>query len=288
MSLFKRNVETGKHLRASTWRKIAIGTWNPPGDPSVYGILEFDVQPALQYMEEIRQRTGRKITLTHFVGKVIAKAYERHPDLNCLLRWGRLYPRKTIDVFFQIATDMNGKDLSGSTIKNANLKKLEEIADELQAKAKSVREHGDPAFRKMKSTMSWVPGLVMNPLLKVVSFILYTLNIWSPLLGNPQDSFGSVMVTNIGSLGLDAAFAPLVPYSRVPLVLAVGVTKETPVVRNGKIEVANLLRICATFDHRLIDGVHASHIVKTVNELFADPKKVDAPFTGASRSLEKH
>ncbi len=81
------------------------------------------------------------------------------------------------------------------------------------------------------------------------------------------------MVTNIGSLGLDTAFAPLVPYSRVPVLLAVGSAMDRPWVREGKLCVAKVLRICVTLDHRLIDGVHASHMAKTVQKIFADPER---------------
>jgi pyruvate dehydrogenase E2 component (dihydrolipoamide acetyltransferase) len=81
------------------------------------------------------------------------------------------------------------------------------------------------------------------------------------------------MITSIGSLGLDMAFAPLVPYSRVPLLIAVGVVQDTPVVRDGRIEVAKVSRLCVTLDHRLIDGMHASHMAKTLLATFANPEK---------------
>ena len=41
------------------------------------------------------------------------------------------------------------------------------------------------------------------------------------------------MITNIGSLGLDTAYAPLVPFSRVPLLFAIGEAKQHVFVENG-------------------------------------------------------
>ena len=40
------------------------------------------------------------------------------------------------------------------------------------------------------------------------------------------------MVTNVGVLGLEEAHVPLVPYSRVPLLLALGAIRETLVARD--------------------------------------------------------
>jgi pyruvate dehydrogenase E2 component (dihydrolipoamide acetyltransferase) len=101
---------------------------------------------------------------------------------------------------------------------------------------------------------------------------MYTLNLWTPLLGSPRDPFGSCMITSIGSLGLDMAFAPLVPYSRVPLLIAVGAARETPVVRDGRLTVALISRLCVTIDHRLIDGMHAAKMAKTMLAVFANPE----------------
>jgi hypothetical protein len=126
----------------------------------------------------------------------------------------------------------------------------------------------------MKTSMKLLPGFLAHFFVNLTGHIMYGLNVWSPLLGVPKDPFGSAMVTNVGSLGLETAFVPLVPYSRCPLLLAVAAIKEKTVVKNGKIEIAKTLQICATFDHRIIDGVHASHMVRTIHQVFANPSLV--------------
>jgi pyruvate dehydrogenase E2 component (dihydrolipoamide acetyltransferase) len=79
------------------------------------------------------------------------------------------------------------------------------------------------------------------------------------------------MITNIGSLGLDHAFVPLVPYSGVPILLALGATKQVPVVDDGKLAVGHAMNICATFDHRFIDGVHAASLARIVRSWIERP-----------------
>ena len=72
--------------------------------------------------------------------------------------------------------------------------------------------------------------------------------------GVPKDALGSVMITNVGSLGLEEAYVPLVPYSRVPLLLALGKVKDEAVVIDKNIEILPMMKIFATFDHRILDG----------------------------------
>ncbi|MBI4925047.1 MAG: 2-oxo acid dehydrogenase subunit E2 [Bdellovibrio sp.] len=271
-SLISKNVDLGPPLFLSSWRKVAIGTWKTVGDPSVYGCLEIDVSAALAYIEKLRQKTGLRITLSHFTGMTFAKVLKENPSINCVLRFGRLYPRKNIDIFFQVASDTTGEDLSGMTVRNADQKTITKIAQEIEARVNLIKQKKDTSFTKMKNLMGGLPGWASSFILGFAGFFMYTLNLWSPLLGSPKDAFGSMMLTNIGSLGLDMAFAPLVPYSRIPLLIALGSTYDAVVARDGKAHITKMIRICATFDHRLIDGVKASHMVKATKRIFANPE----------------
>ena len=275
MTLISKNVRYEKVLRISSWRKVAIGTWRTAGDPSVYGMVEVEVDRVLAYLQKLRESSGQKLTLTHFIGKALANTIAQHPHINCVLRFGRLYRRKSVDVFFQVASDMKGDDLSGMTIRNVDQKPLVDMAVEMHQRVHKIRHEGDQDYKKVKQTIGWIPGFFARFLIDFTSFLQYTLNIWSPLLGSPRDPFGSLMITNIGTLGLDSAFAPLVPYSRVPLLVAVGAVAERPVYKNGNLVKASVCRICATFDHRVIDGVHASHMVQTFKKYFENPDLVE-------------
>jgi pyruvate dehydrogenase E2 component (dihydrolipoamide acetyltransferase) len=159
------------------------------------------------------------------------------------------------------------------TIHQAEAKPLLEIAKEINKKVGAVKNHSDRTYKKMKSIVSLLPSCFTGILLDLSSFLQYSLNLWSPLLGTPKDPLGSIQITNIGSIGLDFAFAPLVPYSRVPMVIAVGAIKDQVVAKDGKAVVVPMLRLCVTFDHRLIDGAHAAKLAKVAEAIFCAPDK---------------
>ena len=272
MRWLQRHVPLGAPLTITSWRKVAIGTWRTATDASIYLMLEVNAEPALAYLATLNTRTETRVTLSSFVGKVVAETLRRHPEINCVLRFGRLYPRQTVDLFFQVATDPLGQDLSGTTIRQADTKSVETIAAELQADVARIRRDGDVAFKRMKELMGALPGVLAGPLLRLSGFFSYTLNLWTPLHGTPRDPFGSVMITNIGSLGLEVAFAPLVPYSRVPLVIAIGAVRERPTVVDHQVVAARVITLCMTVDHRLLDGVQVGRMAKTVQAMFGSPE----------------
>lgn len=262
-----RNLQLSK-LELSSWRKIALGSWGRGGDPSVYATLDFNASLLCERQKRYAERTGKRApTVTAIVAAATAAVMHEYPQLNGMVRWGRIYLRPSVTLFLQTAVDDAGRELSGLSIADAEHKSLEQIVDEIQAKASAIRGDRDPAFKKIKGQFRYVPVFLTRFLLEAVAFLTYTLNLDLSRLGLPRDPFGSVMITSIGSLGLDQAFAPLVPYSRVPLLLAIGTVRDQPVVIDGKLAVAPVFRICATFDHRFIDGVYAAKMAKAMRRL---------------------
>ena len=88
----------------------------------------------------------------------------------------------------------------------------------------------------------------------------------------PKDPFAGCIITNVGMLGLDVAYAPLVPYSRVPVILLVGEAKKRPIVdADGNVVAREIVTINATIDHRFCDGVLLGKMVRVIREAFDDP-----------------
>jgi pyruvate dehydrogenase E2 component (dihydrolipoamide acetyltransferase) len=50
-----------------------------------------------------------------------------------------------------------------------------------------------------------------------------------------------------------------------------GEIHEAPLVQDGEEVVGEATPLSATFDHRLLDGVHAANMVRLVKRLFGDP-----------------
>ena len=53
--------------------------------------------------------------------------------------------------------------------------------------------------------------------------------------------------------------------------------KDEAVVEGGQIVVGKVLRAFATFDHRVLDGMHAAKMSKTITRIFADPERELGP-----------
>lgn len=250
---------------------VAMHAWRFPRDPSIYGTLDVDASRALAYLDGLREQTGRKVTLAHLVGKAIAMALAEQPDVNAVIRRGhRVYLRERVDIFFQISAE-GGRNLSGATIWEADRQSQVDIADELRARAEQVRAHRDQQLQPMHERMRRVPSVLRGPLLRGLGYLTFDLNLDLSRLRLPYDAFGSAMVTNVGSFGLPRAWGALVPFSRVPIVMAVGAPEERPVAVDGAVTARPVLPLGATLDHRRVDGAQAGRLAARFRQILEDP-----------------
>src|SRR5258708_8772813 len=128
-----KNLEIVRKRNLSMFRKIALGTWGTVGDPSVYGTVELRMEKALEYLAAFKAKTGRRATVMHLVAKAAAAALRATPEANAVLRFRRLYLRKKVGVFFQVALTDAGPDaidLSGLVLHEVDEKSLAQICDE--------------------------------------------------------------------------------------------------------------------------------------------------------------
>jgi pyruvate/2-oxoglutarate dehydrogenase complex dihydrolipoamide acyltransferase (E2) component len=260
--------------KLSSWRRISLSAWERPSDPTVYGWLDIDVSRALAYLEALSRDTSSKVTLTHLVGKALALAIAEHPDVNGIVRRGRhIYTRSTVDIFFQVAYESGG-NLSGAKVSRADEKPLDEIAAELTGRARAIRSHDSHELSRSDASLGGVPPVLRKLALRAIETVTYDWGLDLSKLGVPNDGFGSAMVTNVGMFGLQHGFAPLVPFSRVPIVLTVGAVRDAAVVEQGEVIVRPVLSVGVTLDHRVLDGFQAGKLAQRFCDVMRDPAAV--------------
>lgn len=263
----------------SSWRKISLATWQASTDPTVHGAFEIDATPLLDFVQKYNTKNpDHTLSLTHIVTKALAIVLAEHPEINGVIRRGTIYLRNEVDIFLQVAVpskvEKRPADLSGALIRNTDKKSLMEISQELKKESHSIREEGKSTYSSSTNILNKMPVWLLKIALKVMSFLVHDVGVNWPKLGMPLDPFGSAMITSVGSLGVPSAFPPLVGFSRVPLILCVGMVVEKPWVVEGQVVARPVLDFCCAFDHRFIDGFTGAKMFKRFKELMNHPEQL--------------
>lgn len=254
----------------STRRKLAIATWSAPQEGNIYGKLTLDVEQALAFIDHLRATTGEKVTITHLVGKAVANALARAPGLNGRILFGKYIPHETVDVTYLVVLE-EGADLAKAKVCSADQKSVVEIAAELRGRAERLRGGKDPDFEKSKGAIRLLPTFLLRPVIWLTGWLSGALGVSIPALGVEKFAFGSCVITSVGMMGVDEGFAPPTPFARVPLLLAVGAIRPTPVAIDGQVVIRRQLILTATIDHRFVDGAGAAKMAKIVRETIENP-----------------
>jgi pyruvate/2-oxoglutarate dehydrogenase complex dihydrolipoamide acyltransferase (E2) component len=272
----------------STFRRLAVASWDPPRDPTTYGSLEVDATPLLAHLAAM-QALGSHVTLTHLIGRAVAVVLAERPHLNVVIRRRRFYRREDVDIFFQVALGADGAteselDLSGVLIRNADTKSTAAIAQEFETRVEAVRGDRDPALAGLRRTLGRVPPRLLPPLHRVLDWLQYTWNLALP--GLPRDPFGSAAITNVGMFGVRWGYAPLFPPAHCPIVILVGAVTRRPWVvddeQGERLEIRPVLPLHATFDHRVLDGVQAARFATRLEALLRNPASLDPAIAGGA------
>jgi pyruvate dehydrogenase E2 component (dihydrolipoamide acetyltransferase) len=266
----------------SSWRRIAAASWGPPLDPQIYGDLEIDATPLLAYLEEVRDATGVRVTVTHVVGRALGHALAAHPDINARLVRGRFHPRESIDIFF-VAAVAGGTDVSGVKIAHVDRKSLTEVASELTRRVERVRS-GEAEVGGSSKAVDSLPFSVLRRVLRLATWLTTDKNRNLKRLGLPRQPFGSAMVTSVGMFGVQKAYGPLSPLFRVPILALVSEITPKPVVIDEEIVVRPMLTVTATMDHRYLDGSHAAGLARNVRAYLENPAAFEPVATAAGVS----
>ncbi|AKQ45228.1 pyruvate dehydrogenase [Rufibacter radiotolerans] len=86
----------------------------------------------------------------------------------------------------------------------------------------------------------------------------------------PSDWEGSTFtISNLGMFGIDEFTAIINPPDAC--ILAVGGIKQTPVVKNGQIQIGNVMKVTLSCDHRVVDGAVGSAFLQTLKGFLENP-----------------
>ncbi|MDP2341943.1 MAG: 2-oxo acid dehydrogenase subunit E2 [Deltaproteobacteria bacterium] len=257
---------------ASSFRRMAASMWTNPTDPSIYGSMDVDVTSTLVFIEKFRKETGLQLTMTHVVARATAQAFAHHRELNAKVRfWGKLEQRQTVDLFVSVSTD-GGKDLSGVRMDATEDLSLTDMVHAIKGRARAIRDGDDATYQRSRNLFKTMPWFMARPALWLTDLLTNELHLDLPSQGMPRDPFGTCVITNVGSFGIDTAFAPFLPLARCPMLLLMTEVKDRAVVVDGELAVRPILRLCGTFDHRIIDGFHAGLLAKDIRTLVENPE----------------
>jgi pyruvate dehydrogenase E2 component (dihydrolipoamide acetyltransferase) len=256
------------------WRVTAAAIYTAPSDSRVYGSLDIDVTEAKRFMDAKRE-SGVKITMVHLTTAVLARAVAFDvPELNCFIRRGSVVGRKRLNVMVPVMLDSQS-GVSSVLVNDAHARPVSDLADDIREQAQMSRSGKESKASQNKYVLNRIPWPFRRAVFKFIKWLTVDLGVEMRSLGLSSDSFGSFIVSDIGSFGLTSGMAALFPAAKIPAVIIMGKMEEKPVVRDGEIVIRTILPLTGTFDHRIVDGMQIGKLGRAIHRNFKKPEWLD-------------
>ncbi|MEO6397417.1 MAG: 2-oxo acid dehydrogenase subunit E2, partial [Tepidiformaceae bacterium] len=82
-------------------------------------------------------------------------------------------------------------------------------------------------------------------------------------------SEGTFTITNLGAYGVETLIGIINPPQAA--ILGVGSVMSQPIVREGEIVVAQVMKIALSADHRVTDGAEGARFIKEIQSVLENP-----------------
>lgn len=257
----------------SNWRKVASTIYKKPIDSKIFGMVELDVTELERYIAE-KRKTGVKTTLTYLITLIIGRAIRQEvPELNTYVRRGKIIQRDKVDATVSVL--LPGGQMGSVKVENSDQLTTAEISDFIGKKISESRKGNENDTMQAKSLLAKLPWPFRNWLFKIYQTITIHWGISVPGIGLDSTSFGSYVVSNIGTVGLDTGYGSLLPSSNISFVFILGSINKKPVVIDDKIEIRRVMWLSSTLDHRVVDGSHGGSLFRVIKQIAKKPEILD-------------
>jgi pyruvate/2-oxoglutarate dehydrogenase complex dihydrolipoamide acyltransferase (E2) component len=225
---------------------------------NIQAIVEVDISEPRQMIQEHRQKTGERLSLTAYVVTCLAQAIAEHPQLNSIRKGRRLIVLDDVTIGVLVERVLDGERMPENFgVRYAQKKTLQEIHSELR----SAQEHADDGLGGL-SGLTWVqyiPGFLLRTFVRLASKNL-----------SMTKRFGAVSVTAVGMFARKNEALWLLPLvGGATVTVAVGGIVVRPCIEEGQLASREHLCLTVTFNHEIVDGAPAARFMKSFSTLLS-------------------
>lgn len=240
------------------------------------GLVLFDQQVRVErterYLAGVREAHPEiHPTILHVVLWALARMIDGHPHLNRFVAGGRLWQRDGIWLSYTAKTQLDEEGVLVE-IKDRFDPALPfpEMVRRTQAHVAAAR-HGERGLADRELDLFLrLPPVLRRTVVRAAA-AGNALNLLPRRFVEGDPFFASAFVTNLGSVGLDAAFHHLYEYGTIPIFCTLGRIHDAPVVDDGAVVVARVASIKFSYDERTEDGLYAGRALEDFRAMVEDP-----------------
>ena len=238
-----------------------------------------EITPADRWLRSQRVLGYKGLGFLHVIIAAYVRCIAHLPGLNRFVNGRHVFARNDIQVVLTVKRSLE-LNASETTIKvhfspedtiYDVYRKMNEKIDEI----KTSDESNDT--EKLANIFAKIPRLIFRMLLGLLRFLDYFG--WLPAALLEASPFhGSMIITDMGSLGIKPIYHHIYNFGNLPVFIAFGAKRKAyELNRRGEIEENKYLDMKAVLDERIVDGHYYATVLKYLKYYIAHPELLAQP-----------
>lgn len=240
---------------------------------------DIDIEITEQYIHEKRAQGLKGLGLMHVILAAYVRIVSQYPSVNRFIRGQKVYARNSIDMCLTIKKQL--KLHAPETVIKIPASPADTLTEVYQNTMKLVEENKKESTENgmdfVAKILSYIPGVV----LKFSVWFLKTLDYFGLIpksLIKVSPFHGSMFLTNMGSLGINAIYHHLYNFGNLPLFCSIGKKRnEYRLNPDGTVKKIRLMDLTVVCDERICDGHYYASAFKAWKKYIENPYLLDTP-----------
>ena len=211
-----------------------------------------------------------------FIATFIRTA-SQYPAINRFCSGQRIYTRENVEFLMTIKKQLR-TDAGETTIKISfgRQETINEVYEKLNKEINKIRNEGAATNTdKLAAAFMKLPRVFLRFTVAFLELLDY-FGMIPKFLIDASPFHGSVIITDMGSIGLPAIYHHLYNFGNLPIFIALGVKKKVNELNaDGNVAVKKYIEFKLVVDERICDGFYFSQAFKLFKSLLRNPADLD-------------
>lgn len=238
---------------------------------------KINIEAIENYLAEKHAQGYTGMSIMHVLLAAYVRVVATRPGVNRFVRGQKIYARNNLTVVMAIKKEM--KLESPDTMIKVRFEPTDtalEVYQKFNEVAKTALEN-TTEFDKTARIFDFIPGLLLRGTVGFLQLLDY-FGLLPRFLQNVSPFHGSLIFTNMGSVGINSIYHHLYNFGNLPVFLCLGKRMtEYQVQSDGSVKKVRFVSFTAVTDERICDGYYYASAFKLVKKYLLNPWILDTP-----------
>lgn len=237
-----------------------------------------EISEADRWLRRQRVNGYKGMGFLHVLIAAYIRAVSKYPAMNRFISGRHYYARNDIEVIMTVKKTLElGAPETTIKVHFSPSDTIYDVYRKMNDEIAAVKNSNDSDAEGFANALKKLP----RPIFRFVLWLLRVLDYFGWLKKDWLEIspfHGSMVITDLGSLGIRPVFHHIYNFGNVPVFLAFGAKRKAyEVTRTGTVEMHKYMDFNITLDERICDGHYMASAVKAFKTYAADPAVLENP-----------